>query len=152
MIRRPPRSTRTDTLFPYTTLFRSFAPGLRGLPASATLPLMNGHRLISGSTQQTNSDYPFLPELAIERVEIVADEASAIYGSDAVAGVVHFITRKRVSGFEANVRYGFADDYHAFNAGGIFRHDWGRGQLVGAIQHSDTGQFHRDHTTKLYTY
>src|SRR3546814_9174876 len=69
-----------------------------------TLPLMNGHRLISGSTQQTNSDYPFLPELAIERVEIVADGASAIYGSDAVAGVVNFITRKRVSGFEANVR------------------------------------------------
>ena len=48
----------------------SFAPGLRGLPPSATLPLMNGHRLISGSTQQTNPDYPFLPELAIERVVV----------------------------------------------------------------------------------
>jgi iron complex outermembrane receptor protein len=116
----------------------SFAPGLRGLPASATLPLMNGHRLISGSTQQTNPDYPFLPELAIERVEIVADGASAIYGSDAVAGVVNFITRKRVSGFEANVRYGFADDYHAFNAGGIFGHDWGSGSVVAAYQYSES--------------
>jgi iron complex outermembrane receptor protein len=114
----------------------SFAPGLRGLPPAATLPLMNGHRLISGSTQQTNPDYPFLPELAIERVEIVADGASAIYGSDAVAGVVNFITRKRVAGLEANVRYGFADDYHAFNAGGIFGHDWGSGSFVAAYQYS----------------
>ncbi|GAA0866065.1 TonB-dependent receptor [Sphingopyxis soli] len=115
----------------------SFAPGLRGLPPAATLPLMNGHRLISGSTQQTNPDYPFLPELAIERVEIVADGASAIYGSDAVAGVVNFITRKRVAGVEANVRYGFADDYHAFNAGGIFGHDWGSGSFVAAYQYSE---------------
>ncbi|TGX55785.1 TonB-dependent receptor [Sphingomonas gei] len=113
----------------------SFAPGLRGLPAAATLPLMNGHRLISGSTQQTNPDYPFLPELAIERVEIVADGASAIYGSDAVAGVVNFITRKRVSGLEANVRYGMADDYHAFNAGGIFGQDWKSGSFVLAYQY-----------------
>lgn len=115
----------------------SFAPGLRGLPTAATLPLMNGHRLISGSTQQTNPDYPFLPELAIERVEIVADGASAIYGSDAVAGVVNFITRKRVSGLEANVRYGFADDYQAFNAGGIFGHDWGSGSFVIAYQYAE---------------
>lgn len=115
----------------------SFAPGMRGLPASATLPLMNGHRLISGSTQQTNPDYPFLPELAIERVEIVADGASAIYGSDAVAGVVNFITRKRVSGLEANVRYGFADDYHAFNAGAIFGHEWSSGSFVAAYQYSE---------------
>ena len=116
----------------------SFAPGLRGLPPAATLPLMNGHRLISGSTQQTNPDYPFLPELAIERVEIVADGASAIYGSEAVAGVVNFITRKRVSGVEANVRYGFADDYNAFNAGAIAGHAWDTGSVVLAYQYSES--------------
>ncbi|WP_423605330.1 TonB-dependent receptor plug domain-containing protein [Sphingomonas sp. MS122] len=115
----------------------SFAPGLRGLPTAATLPLMNGHRLISGSTQQTNPDFPFIPELAIERVEIVADGASAIYGSDAVAGVVNFITRKRVAGLEALVRYGMADDYHAFNAGGIFGQDWASGSLVVAYQYQE---------------
>lgn len=114
----------------------SFAPGLRSLPTSATLPLMNGHRLISGSTQQTNPDYPFLPELAIERVEIVADGASAIYGSEAVAGVVNFITRKKVSGIEANVRYGFADDYNAFNAGASTGHSWDTGSIVAAYQYS----------------
>ncbi len=113
----------------------SFAPGLRGLPTAATLPLMNGHRLISGSVQQTNPDYPLIPELAVERVEIVADGASAIYGSEAVAGVINFITRKRVSGLEANFRYGFADDYDALNAGGIFGQDWGTGSVVLAYQY-----------------
>lgn len=115
----------------------SFAPGLRGLPAAATLPLMNGHRLISGSTQQTNPDFPFIPELAIERVEIVADGASAIYGSDAVAGVVNFITRRRISGLEAIVRYGAGDDYHAFNAGAIFGQQWDSGSFVLAYQYQE---------------
>lgn len=113
----------------------SFAPGLRGLPTAATLPLMNGHRLISGSTQQTNPDYPLIPELALERVEIVADGASAIYGSEAVAGVVNFITRKRVSGLEANFRYGIADDYDAVNVGGILGQDWSSGSAFIAYQY-----------------
>ncbi|MBA16329.1 MAG: TonB-dependent receptor [Sphingomonas sp.] len=114
----------------------AFAPGLRGLPPSATLPLMNGHRLISGGNNQTNPDYPFLPELAIERVEIVADGASSIYGSDAVAGVVNFVTRKRYSGLEASVRYGMADDYANFNAGVLGGTDWGSGSLLVAYQYS----------------
>lgn len=113
----------------------SFAPGLRGLPVAATLPLMNGHRLISGSTQQTNPDYPLIPELAIQRVEIIADGASAIYGSEAVAGVINFITRERVSGLEANIRYGFADDYNALNAGAIFGQEWDTGSVVVAYQY-----------------
>jgi len=115
----------------------SFAPGLRGLPSAATLPLMNGHRLISGSVQQTNPDFPLIPELAIERVEIVADGASAIYGSDAVAGVVNFITRRRVPGLEAIVRYGVGDDYHAFNAGAIFGRQWDSGSVVAAYQYQE---------------
>ncbi|MES1974729.1 MAG: TonB-dependent receptor [Pseudomonadota bacterium] len=116
----------------------SFAPGLRGLPSSATLPLMNGHRLISGSTQQTNPDFPFLPELAIERVEIVADGASAIYGSDAVAGVINFITRSRFSGIEATARYGMADDYHTFSAAGIVGRDWGSGSVALSYQYAES--------------
>lgn len=116
----------------------SFAPGLRGLPSSATLPLMNGHRLISGSTQQTNPDFPFLPELAVERVEIVADGASAIYGSDAVAGVVNFITRSHFTGIEATARYGMADDYTTVSAAGIIGKDWGSGSVALSYQYAQS--------------
>lgn len=117
----------------------AFAPGLRSLPASATLPLMNGHRLVAGGTNQTNPDFPFIPELAIERVEIVADGASAIYGSDAVAGVVNFITRQRYSGVDTSVRYGVADDYHTFSASGLVGHNWDRGSVVAAYQYAENG-------------
>jgi len=115
----------------------SFAPGLRSLPATATLPLMNGHRLVASSTKETNPDFPFIPDLAIERVEIVADGASAIYGSDAVAGVINFITRKRASGLETSVRYGMADDFHNFTASGLFGQDWGSGSFVAAYQYAE---------------
>ncbi|MDY6946046.1 MAG: TonB-dependent receptor [Pseudomonadota bacterium] len=114
--------------------FGSFAPGLRSLPTSATLVLMNGHRLVGAAANETNPDYPQLPSLAIERVEIVADGASAIYGSDAIAGVVNFVTRKRFSGVEASVRYGVADDYHATTASALAGEDWGSGSVLAAYQ------------------
>src|SRR3569623_474287 len=116
----------------------SFAPGLRGLPSSATLPLMNGHRLISGSTQQTNHDFTLVPELAVERVEIVADGASAIYGSDAVAGVVNFITRNHFSGIETTARYGMADGYTTVSAAAIVGKDWGSGAAALSYQYAQT--------------
>jgi len=117
----------------------SYAPGMRGLPASATLPLMNGHRLVAAAANETNPDYPLLPGLAIERVEIVADGASSIYGSDAVAGVVNFITRKRFSGVELNASYGVGDDYSAGYIGGLFGKDWGSGSILAAYQYAESG-------------
>ncbi|MBL4802966.1 MAG: TonB-dependent receptor [Emcibacter sp.] len=119
--------------------FGSFAPGLRSLPPSATLVLMNGHRLVGAGANETNPDYPLIPSLAIERVEIVADGASSIYGSDAIAGVVNFITRKRYSGFEASVNYGMADDYHSFSLNGLAGHDWGSGSVMAAYQYTENG-------------
>jgi iron complex outermembrane receptor protein len=117
--------------------FGSFAPGLRSLPSSATLLLMNGHRLVGASAQETNPDYPNIPELALERVEIVADGASATYGSDAIAGVVNFITRKSFSGVEASLRYGVGDDYDALSASALAGTDWQRGSVLFAYQYSE---------------
>lgn len=116
--------------------FGSFAPGLRSLPTSATLVLMNGHRLVGAAANETNPDYPQIPGLALERVEIVADGASAIYGSDAIAGVVNFVTRKRYSGAEASVRYGMADDYYSTYASGLVGQDWGSGSVLAAYQYT----------------
>lgn len=115
----------------------SFAPALRGLPASATLPLMNGHRLVGAGVQVTNPDYPLVPNLAVERIEVVADGSSAIYGSDAVAGVVNFITRRNFSGAEISASYGVADDYYAGQIGGVFGRDWGSGSILAAYQYTE---------------
>src|SRR5262245_57932492 len=112
--------------------FGSFSPGMRGLPANATLPLMNGHRLVAAAANETNPDFPLIPNLALERVEVVADGASAVYGSDAVAGVVNFITRRHVSAPEVSMSYGVGDEYYSGHIGGIIGHDWGSGSLVAA--------------------
>jgi iron complex outermembrane receptor protein len=117
----------------------AFAPGLRGLPATATLPLLNGHRLVASGVNETAPDFPFLPELAIERVEIVADGASATYGSDAVAGVVNFITRQRANGLESSVRYGIADNYHTLSANALFGQTWNTGSLVASYEYTQNG-------------
>lgn len=115
----------------------SFAPGLRGLPANATLPLMDGRRLVSAAVQATNPDYPLIPGLALARIEVVADGASAIYGSDAVAGVVNFITRQNVEGVEVSASYGEADDYYAGNFSGLIGRDWGSGSILAAYQYTE---------------
>ena len=66
---------------------------LHGLGTDATLVLLNGHRLSADSFHQ-GSDISGIPLDAIQRIEIVPDGASALYGSDAVAGVANFILRK----------------------------------------------------------
>lgn len=78
---------------------------LRGLGSDATLTLLDGHRLsYSGSRQSV--DVSSIPLGALDRIEIVADGASAIYGSDAVAGVANIILRRDMQGVETSARIG----------------------------------------------
>lgn len=107
-------------------------PTLRNLgnaaaSASSTLLLLDGHRLPGMGITQTGPDVDAVPTGAIERVEIVPDGGSSIYGSDAVGGVISFITRKRFDGLAARARYGFADDYHQFDSSITAGKDWGTG-------------------------
>lgn len=82
---------------------------LRGLGATRTLVLANGKRLPPGSPLSGGyaSDVNLIPAPLVERVEIVTGGASAVYGSDAVAGVANFILRSDFEGVEADFQYGF---------------------------------------------
>lgn len=82
---------------------------LRGLGSDATLTLLNGHRLAYTAALQS-VDVSAIPLAAIERIEVVPDGASAIYGSDAVAGVANIILRKRYSGLETGARLATSTD------------------------------------------
>ena len=78
---------------------------LRGLDAKRTLVLLNGRRLgLVGASDAT--DINLIPVNLIERVDVLKEGAGAIYGSDAIAGVVNFITRKDVEGAELTASYG----------------------------------------------
>lgn len=75
---------------------------LRGLGEPSTLVLLNGRRLAPGGLGADDSvDLSAVPSQIIERIEVLKDGASAVYGSDAIAGVVNVITRKRFEGVEA---------------------------------------------------
>lgn len=80
------------------------SPNLRGLGSEATLTLINGRRVAGAGARGDFTDLSSIPTLGVERVEILADGASAIYGSDAVAGVVNLIMRENLRGAEARLR------------------------------------------------
>jgi iron complex outermembrane receptor protein len=116
------------------------APTIHGLGASAsnsTLILIDGHRFPLSGINHALGDPNMIPPLALERVEVLADGASSIYGSDAVAGVINFITRKHLEGFEAQAQYGFADNYKTYSASGIWGHGWDGGSILAAYGYSD---------------
>jgi len=79
---------------------------LRGLGSGSTLVLLNGRRLAPSSGIGDFVDISMIPASALERVEVLMDGASSIYGGDAVAGVVNFILRDDFDGAEASLRYG----------------------------------------------
>ncbi len=81
---------------------------LRGIGSGRTLVLINGRRTVDGG------DFQSIPSAMIERVEILKEGASAIYGADAVAGVVNIITRTDFTGTEIEVKY--SDSFDTNNA------------------------------------
>ncbi|MBN7799021.1 TonB-dependent receptor [Parahaliea mediterranea] len=79
---------------------------LRGLPASNTLILINGRRVANDGLAGESVDLNSIPPAAVERIEILKDSASAIYGSDAIAGVVNVIMKQDFRGLLAETYYG----------------------------------------------
>src|SRR5499427_8030458 len=76
---------------------------LRGLGSQRTLVLLNGRRFVPGGAGANASvDLSSIPANALERIEVLKDGASAVYGSDAIGGVINLITRKRMNGVEVN--------------------------------------------------
>ncbi|AMO23991.1 hypothetical protein GCM10027034_19010 [Ramlibacter solisilvae] len=87
---------------------------LRGLGANATLVLINGRRVapavLADDAQRTYVDLNQIPLEAVDRIEVLKDGASAIYGSDAVAGVVNIILKKSFVGTVAKLTYGISQE------------------------------------------
>lgn len=116
---------------------------LRGLGLSSTLILLNGKRQVQTATT-TNDGLQFVdtsslvPLIAIERVDILKDGASALYGSDAVAGVVNFVTLGDYEGVKLSGTYqtvtgtGSSDEYLVQ---GLFGKNFNRGNILGAISY-----------------
>lgn len=121
---------------------------LRGLGVASTLILLNGKRQTL-SAAPTNDGINFVdtsslvPLIAVERVEILKDGASSLYGSDAVAGVVNFITRENYEGFTVSGEYTqhtSEGDYSEYNIQALAGANFGDLNLMAAVSYVDRTQ------------
>lgn len=123
------------------------AASLRGLGPSSTLTLINGRRIAASSFAagtQNFVDVNSIPLAAIERIEVLATGASAIYGADAVAGVINYILKKDYQGAEINISSGnsFAgSDEGKSNINLMFGTELAGGQLTVFADHYDRNGF-----------
>lgn len=101
---------------------------LRYLGARRVLVLVDGIRYVNGASASGvpgSTDLNSIPESAIERIEVLQDGASAIYGSDAIAGVVNIITKKNQEGFNASAQLGGYGEGDGFTQN--YQVSWGNG-------------------------
>ncbi len=112
---------------------------LRGLGTERTLTLVNGRRHVAGIEGTAAVDISSIPTGLIERVEVLSGGASAIYGSDALTGVVNFIMKDDYEGFELSAQAGTADDYgtEKISALGGLNFDGGRGNITVSVQYEN---------------
>ena len=109
---------------------------LRGLGQGSTLVLVNGRRIAaSPSTSDTSfTDISTIPFGAIERVEVLTDGASAVYGADAVGGVINFILRKDYRGSQTQARYEHSKSGgHAYDINQTLGLGWDSGNLIANV-------------------
>jgi outer membrane receptor protein involved in Fe transport len=102
---------------------------LRGLGAGRTLVLLNGRRLAPTGTGN-EVDLNNIPRFLLERVEIITGGTSAVYGSDAIAGVVNFITFSDYEGFGAEASYFVTEegDGNSYDLGVAYGHNFANGR------------------------
>lgn len=110
-----------------------------GLSGMATLVLLNGHRIVPQGVGLNWIDTSMIPSSLLERVEVIPDGGSSIYGSDAVAGVINFIPKKDMDGGEITANFGIGKDgYQTYDISGAYGTSWNNGSLITAISYSDT--------------
>jgi iron complex outermembrane receptor protein len=120
-------STPTTALDAGLALIR---PNIRNLGASGTsttLVIIDGHRVVGAGALQSTPDPDVIPPGVLERIDIVPDGGSSIYGSDAIGGVINYISKRRFDGLEVSGRTGFADDYQPSDVNVTAGKDWGSG-------------------------
>ncbi len=120
---------------------------MRGLGFNRTLVLINGRRMIGDTYEDGAVDINFIPEAMIERVEVLKDGASTIYGSDALAGVVNFILKDDFEGVQVKADYGEGwEDGQARNHGfSILAGVAGdKGNMVMSLSYANQDEMYQD--------
>jgi iron complex outermembrane receptor protein len=119
---------------------------LRGLGATATLVLVDGHRMAGSGVEGDFADVSAIPTSAIDHVEVLLDGASALYGSDAVGGVVNIILKRQFDGAETRALGSFTSDGGAGETqlSQTFGKSWDSGNLTVSLEYDGRDALHGD--------
>jgi outer membrane receptor protein involved in Fe transport len=136
-------ASRTQSTFSGVASSGLNVANLRNLGSIRTVTLINGRRVPGGTSTSTSVDLNTIPTANIERLEVITGGASAIYGADAVAGVVNIITKKNFTGLEIGASYGVTDKGDNQNPGAYIMvgdqfADGGHALIT--LQYDDQGQ------------
>lgn len=114
--------------------------GLRGLGASRTLVLLDGQRVINPGGNGV--DLNTIPAAAVERIEVLTDGASSVYGSDAIGGVVNVILKSNYQGAQFSVNYGISDhdDGERKGASFVFGQTSDKGSILAGVDYNKFDQ------------
>ncbi|MYM62359.1 TonB-dependent receptor domain-containing protein [Pseudomaricurvus sp. HS19] len=110
-------------------------PGFNSASGSTTLILVDGHRITPIGLDQASIDPDIIPGAVIERVEIITDGGSSLYGADAVGGVMNFITKKEMEGAKIDVSYGTGDAYESYDLAVSGGTSWDGGSALVSVSH-----------------
>lgn len=133
------RATNTNSTSSGIQGLSSFS--LRGLGTNRTLTLLDGQRVVAANVSGV-TDVSQFPQLLLKRVDVVTGGASASYGSDAIGGVVNFITDKKFEGFKVNLEGGqttYEDDKN-----GTLAMAWGDSFLDGKLHVALSGEYGKE--------
>jgi iron complex outermembrane recepter protein len=138
-----PALTTNGSLAQGENLWSFYSPQIHQLGGSSsntTLVVIDGMRMPGGGAQFSQTDPNIIPTSAMQAVDVLADGASSVYGSDAVAGVVNFRTRRTFEGLQLASSYGSADSYDSWDLNGIWGKSWETGGVYVASQYSHSSQ------------
>ncbi|HEU4705251.1 MAG TPA: TonB-dependent receptor, partial [Sphingomicrobium sp.] len=131
------------------------SPNIRGLGVGATLSLVNGHRVPYEGGNMNSFDGDNYPAQMIQRIDVVQDGGSALYGADAIAGTVNYILRRPEDTLEFYGGYRENDGQRAYQVTGIAGVEWGEGSaheggFIASYQYSDQDAFEAAARPDLY--
>src|SRR6185437_12702383 len=119
-----------------TTDFANPVPQYALRRSGTNLLLVDGHRLVGAGVLQTTPDPSAVPVIALQQVQILPDGASAMYGADAVNGVVNLITREDFDGAETRAGASYAHGYHSFDLSQMLGKTWHTGNILVAYEYT----------------
>ena len=138
-----PALTTNGSLAQGENLWSFYSPQIHQLGGSSsntTLVVIDGMRMPGGGAQFNQTDPNIIPSSAMQRIDVLGDGASAVYGSDAVAGVVNFVTRRTYDGANVSAQFANADSYDTWDINGIWGTSWETGGVYVAGQYSSASQ------------